>query len=266
MAKSTVISDDITFSAGSEIYAGAAQATGASLRKIGLLGEDIDFGVQQEFREKTDQFPRQVVKRSILSQAASLQFICKEFNIANLQLAFGILDAGVTTVAAGDTAVTDEAVTFNSDGVAVLAYPLKAGESITSVQDAAGGSGTASVEDTDFVVVDRDLQGRTLLRIISGGNLSALDTVYVDYTYNQGASNSFVIGSNSTTPERAIRLLEDYDNGKQLELYMPRAFVGIPGNMTLNAAETGGELPMSVQALYDTTLGGVARATLIEAS
>lgn len=266
MANSTVNASDVTFSAGARLAIGPALAAAQTLSYIGLVGEDIDLGIQQELRTKTDQFPRVPVKTTVLSQQMTAAFVARELNATNFKYAFGIADADVTTVSAGDTAVTDEAVIINSDGLGVLAFQLKAGESITSVQDAAGGSGTASVEDTDFKVIERDSQGKTVIQVISGGNLSAGDTVYVDYTYVARVSTEFVIGKSAVVPERAVLFTEDYTNGKKLELYMPRAQVSIPGNMTANSAENGGEFPLSVTAQYESTISGLAVAKLYEAS
>lgn len=255
--KSTLNADKVTFSAGARARIGAHGTPIASLPYVGLLGEDITFQATQEMRQKTDQFPRVTVAQAVLSQAAQLNMILREFTVPNLLLGLGLEEDDVTEEAGGDTAVTDEAVTFNSDGVAALRYPLKAGSSITSVQDAAGGAGTPSVEDTDYVVIERDLQGRTLLKAI-GGNIAAGDTVYVDYTYALPQRTILPIGRRATVAYKSIFLEEELTNGGKHELWIPRAQVGFAGNFNLNAAENSGEVPIVAQALYDATEDALA--------
>jgi hypothetical protein len=225
----------------------------AALPKIGLLGEAVSLGVEQTFRETIDRYPEVVVASSIQSQQSMIEAVLHEWGDINLMLSFGLEASDTTVVAAGDVNVVDETQIFNSADLIVLNFPLKAGESVVVTDEAGATPTTTYTAGTDYIVLPRDLQGRTLIYRVSGGGIAANATVYVDYTYNLPARREMPIGRKSATVYRSVRLVEDLDNGGRWEAHIWRCRVGMRGGLNPNASDpaTSAAIPITIQALYE---------------
>jgi len=250
----TVTPARVTFSAKTRLYYGIQGTPDASLAHFGLLGQSATMNLDQTFRQKMDQFPEVEVASAIQAQSGSMEAVLREWKRDALLMGLGLHSTDITEEAAADTVVlasAGEAVTFDAAGVAVLAHPMKSGEAL-AVNSAAGGGGTASVAGTDYFVVERDKEGRTLLVRIGGGNIAAEATVYVAYTYNIPAYEEYPVGRIGQSRYWTLRLEEDFTNGGRMAIYIPRARIGLRGGLNLNAPE-GADMPVTIQALFDTT-------------
>jgi hypothetical protein len=250
----TVAPARVTFSAKTRLYYGVQGTADASLAHFGLLGQSAVMNLEQTFRQKMDQFPEVEVASAIQAQSGSMEAVLREWKRDALLMGFGLHASDITEAAGADTVVAasaGEPVTFDAAGIAVLSRPMKIGETL-AVNAAAGGGGTASTNGTDYYLVPRDKEGRTLLVRVTGGNISAGATVYVAYTYNTPAYESFPIGRIGQSRYWSLRLEEDFTNGGRMVIYIPRARIGLRGGLNLNAPE-GADMPVTIQALFDTT-------------
>ena len=246
MAKSTNNPNAVTFSAGSQIFIGAYGTPPQALPLIGLLAADVAFNAEQTMRQKMDRFPEVVVAESIQGQSANIDLTAREWTDSNLQLGLGLESEDVTAYAGGDQRLS-ESVSFNGAGVAALAQPLKAGETLTLTSD---DETTTYNAGTDYVALPRDLQGRTLIYRLEG-NIPAGTALRASYTYQERGRTVMPVGRRATVVYRTVRVVEEFTNGGRAELIMWRARVGIRGAFSFNSAENSGDIPLVAQALFD---------------
>jgi hypothetical protein len=245
----------VTFSAKSRLYMGEYGTADAALAAIGLLGQDAQMNLEQTFRQKMDGFPEVPAAEAIQAQNGSMDAVLREWKKDALLLALGLHSTDITEAAGGDTVVAaaaGDAVTFDATtGVAVLPHPIKSGTALTGLNTAADGTGTASVEGTDYFLVERDPEGRTLLVLIAGGNITAGDTLYAAYTWTEAAYEEYPIGTLAQVRYWTLRFEEDLTNGGRSVLYFPKARVGIRGSLAFNSRDQGADLPVTISAIYD---------------
>lgn len=249
MGKSVVNASAVTFSAGSEVYVGPYGTSLGSLTKIGLLAQEMTLNLEQQFRIANDRYPEVEVARAIQSQALNLEFVLQELKQLSFELAFNLDSGDLTAVAGGDTVVSNEGVKLNADGVAGLRFPIKA--SVAPVVTNVGGTVTY-VAGTDYLLVPRDFQGRTLIYRLSSGSIPAGANLEVDYTYNLPTRREYPLGRRTQPITRTLMLRTDLTNGGRLEFVMWRGFVGLRGGFNPNQNDTLG-LPMLAAGQFDVT-------------
>lgn len=253
---SVVNPQKVTFSAGAKVYSGDYGTPEASLAALGLLGADAAFNAEQTMRSKMDRFPEVVVAQSIQAQNASMELVLREWTKESLLTAWGLNQSDIVEEAGGDTAVVDETYVFGANDTFILTQPVKSGTSLT-ITDSTGV--TTYVEGTDFAVIDRDSEGRTVVvRLSTGGSIAAGESVLVDYTYNLPARRIFPVGKVAQVRYRTLKLVEPFTNGGKAEIMIWKAQIGIRGSLALNAAENGADLPIVVNALFDPARGELA--------
>lgn len=259
MAKSTVNPAYVTFSAGSRVRVGTQGAPSSALRYVGLLGEQMPFNVEQSIRQKMDRFPEVVVAESIQGQSARAEPVFREWTRENMLLALGLEAADVTDIAGGDQTISEARALTN--GLALTSYPVKQGESVT-VRSEDGA--TTYAPGTDFFVVPRDLEGRTLVVRNVGGNIPAGEGVTIDYTYESRKRTVMPIGRRATVTYYTVEIEEEYTNGSSILLRFHRARIGLRGNLAMQGAEDGADLPVAIQALFDPTQDELASLTFTD--
>jgi len=245
----------VVFSAGSEIFVGAHGSAEGSLARIGLLDEQIQLNPNVEIRQAMGGYPRVPVAESVTSYGLQLTAGVREISKEPLLYAFGLEETDITMTAGSDVVVAataGDAITFDANGVAVLPHPLKAGSAVT-INDAADGSGTASVEGTDYYVLTRDPEGRTLIGIITGGNLTAGSTYYAAYTYVQATQEEYDVGDKAVPVYRTIKIVENLTDGGSMQGIIWKARVGINNAIAFNNATDPSMLPLTFNAIWDTT-------------
>lgn len=247
----------VVFSAGSEIYVGAHGAAEAALARLGLLDEQIQLNPNVEIRQAMGGYPRVPVAESVTSYGLQLTAGVREISKEPLLYAFGLEETDITATAGSDVVVAaaaGDAVTFDATtGVAVLPHPVKSGSGGVALNTAADGTGTALVEGTDYYTLERDPEGRTLLSIIGGGAITAGDTVYAAYTYVQATQEEYDVGSKAVPVYRTIKLVENLTDGAKLEAIIWKARVGINNAIAFNNATDPSTLPLTFNAIWDTT-------------
>jgi hypothetical protein len=249
MARSTVDSTKVGFSAGARVFEGDLGAAEASLRPMGLLGADATLNIGQTTRQKQDRFPQVIVAQAILQQSAEMSAVLHELTVDNLRAAFGLEAADLTATAGGDVVVANENAVFDVNNNAVLANPIKT--SVAPVVTNVAGSVTY-VAGTDYILIPRDQFGRTVLYRLAAGAIGAGATVHVDYTWTRVTRTEFPIGSKSKVVERKVKLEEEYTDGRKLVAVMYRAVFAINGNLTVNTdGENGMSVPVTISGLFD---------------
>lgn len=239
----------VTFPAKTRLYFGEYGTPDAALAHFGLLGADANLNLDQTFRQKMDMFPEVEVASAIQAQSGSMEALLREWKKPALLMGLGLHSADVTEAAGGDTTITAEEHTFGPSGYIVLSQPLKLGEAVTVTPDPVD---TAFAAGTDYVVVERDAEGRTLIVRIAGGGIGASASVLVTYDTNTPAFTEYPVGRIAQSRYWTIRLEEDLTNGGRTEVRIHRARIGLRGGLALNAAE-GADMPVTIQALFDPT-------------
>ena len=252
--KSTVNAGAVTFSAGSRVKVGAVGAPSSSLAYMGLLGDSVTFNVEQSVRQKMDRYPEVVVAESIQGQSARLEFTIREWTRLNIMRSLGLEAADVTDVAGGDQSMSE--VRSLTNGLSLASYPVKGGEQVTLRSE--DGQTTYS-EGSDFFVVERDLEGRTLVVRNASGAIPENASVELSYTYVSKARTEMPIGRRAKVAYYTLEIEEEYTNGSSTSLRMHRARLGLSGNLTMQGAENSADLPMVAQALFDPTQDELAR-------
>ncbi|NJK43220.1 MAG: hypothetical protein HC933_02200 [Pleurocapsa sp. SU_196_0] len=247
-----VNSNAVTFSGKTKLRIGKYGTNRGSLPLVGLIAQGASLNLEQTLRTKKDGFPEVDVAQAIQAQAGTLETQLMEYRKENIATAFGLyLDTDVTETVGADVAVTNEVITFNANGVAALNRPRKT--SVAIVVEPVGG-GTAYTIATDYTVVDRDLEGRTLIQRVSGGTIPAGGSVQVDYTYTGVAKEEYKIGKLSVVRYFSAELEEELTNGQIRKIYIPRCVVSLRGALNFNAVQDGGELPIRISAVQDSAL------------
>lgn len=125
-------------------------------RNVGAF-VDAAFRNEIEVVEHTSGMPRSVDKVVITSQRPSIAATLREINPTNISLALGIKDEDITTVSAGDQAVTEEIVALNGTSwVALQHNNLK--ETVSPTVSLATKL-TVAVEATDTKIYVEDATG-----------------------------------------------------------------------------------------------------------
>lgn len=251
---------DVTFSAGSAVFMGLTTQDFSALPRIGLLTNNIEASNTLTKRQARGGFPNQVMKQSALQRDLAVNFGVQELSQAALLTFYGLELSDLVSIAGGDQAVVAQALSFNSNGVAVIPNPVKA--ATTPVVKSVGGA-TTYVAGTDYIIMT-DIEGRSLVVKLSGGGIGA--TAEVDYTYVAQSTDIYDIGCKSALPERKLKIVDYLENGGRKELYIYRASVEPNGNLTLNsdAAENGITIPLTAIPMYDTTAQKVMQAYYVK--
>ena len=234
---STVNPDKVAFSKGSRVFIGPVGAAKGDLIPVGLLGADITLGMEKTYRTKMDHFPEVEVASAVQTLNLTANLVLREWTKQNLMYALDVKAADVTDVTAAPVNVAGEEHTLNADGVATL---RNAGASAITV--------TGSVEDTDYVVAV--VAGATRIIALAGGNLSPSDEITVDYTYTPVESTSMPLGHSGPRNYYQVLFEEELTSSPtaKTEYLLHRAAIGLDGNFNLNSAESGGDLPVIIQA------------------
>lgn len=250
----TVDGNKVTFSAKTRLYAALYGTADASLVHLGLLGQNATLSFNQQMRTKKDGFPEVEVAAAIQSQDGTMQCVLREWGKEQIALAFGLDKAtDITEVAGADTAVVDESVTLAA-GVGVLAHkPKSAVAPVVKSNDGV----TTYVANTDYLVIT-DTEGRGLVVRNPAGAIGATDTLHVSYTWTGTDYEEYPIGSVAAIRYFTFRLEEDFTNGAVVKTYIHKARVGLNGNLNINAVDNGADLPITIGAVYDSTVGKLA--------
>lgn len=243
--------NNVAFSAGAKVFVGAFGTAFGALPRVGLLASDqaISFDPRATIRTAKGGMPRTTVAAATGDQDPLVNVVVSEISQLAILAALGLEAADITSVTGADVVVATgarERIVLNADGVAALAHPVKAAVSVT-INSAQDGGGTASVEDTDFRVIDRDLEGRTIIERISGGNIAANATIYAGYTYVSDTEISYPIGCKTTVVYRAVRIEDELTSGGRVRLDIPKAIITTNGAINLGAYEPEYRLPLSIQ-------------------
>jgi hypothetical protein len=244
----------VTFTAGTAIKLAKYGTARAALVFMGLLAQGVTANMEQTTRQKKDGFPEVVVAEALQAQSMTLEATLREWRKATIAPAFGMLDTDVTTTAGVDVPVVNDAITFNAAGIAVLTNPIKT--ATVAVVTNVGGT-TTYVAGTDYDLLPRDLEGRTLL-IRKGVTIPANATVEVDYTFARVAMDSYSIGDPRPTRYYSVELIETLTNGETIKLFIPKASISLKGNLNFNVVDTGAELGIKVMGIKDPAFPGIA--------
>lgn len=234
---STVNPDKVAFSKGSRVFIGPVGAPKGDLVPVGLLGADITLGMEKTYRTKMDHFPEVEVASAVQSLNLTANLVLREWTKQNLMYALDVKAADVTDVTATPVNVSAEVHTLNSDGVATL---RNAGASSITVAGA--------VEGTDYIVAV--VGGYTRIVALAGGDLAADDEISVDYTYTPVESTTMPLGHSGPRNYYQVLFEEELTSSPtaKTEFLIHRAAIGLDGNFNLNSAESGGDLPVIIQA------------------
>ncbi|GEM47214.1 hypothetical protein [Deinococcus cellulosilyticus] len=244
----------VTFPKSTKFYAGEYGTAEGALTHMGLLGDNTSLTLNRQMRRKMDRYPEVVVAETIQSEDVSGNVTVREWTRQNLTWMFGLHNSDTTEVAGGDTAVTDEAITLNTNGVGYLKNPFKSGTTPT-VSNAAGGGATNYVANTDYVLIPRDAEGRSMIYRLSGGAIASGATVYVDYTWTAPQYREIVIGNQAAPRYFTCKFEETATNGTKTVTVIHKCRLGMNGAMTLNAPE-GKDIPFAINGIYDDTANG----------
>jgi len=252
----------VTFAANTALYWKKPSDPEGAYANLGLLGDTASLRFAVNYRRKKDMYPEVDVAVAVQSYEASMEATLREWRRDVVALGLGMWPEDVPVTPGGDVTVTDEATTFNADDIAALAHPAKPGETIIVTSD---DGGTTYSEGTDYLVIPRDLEGRTLLYRLSGGSIPAGATVLVDYTYTAGDRFEVTLGGTQQIRVVSLKLVEQMTNGDTRIAIIPRAIISIRDSLPFREAEAGGDLPITVTALYDPTAGGIVKVITEEA-
>jgi len=258
---STVAPERVTFGKDTKLFAGPYGTAESGLAELGLLAEDASLELSQEYRTKTDAFPRVPVAQAIQAQSGKLAAVLREWRKETLLAAFGLYESDIVETAGSDVNVTDEAVTLNANDFGVLAHPIKAGTSpVVTSSDGA----TTYTEGTDYIVIPRDVEGRTLIYRLVGGTIPASATLAVDYTYVAQTMREYPIGKVGQVRYYTVKLVEDLTNGGRTEVLIHKATFALDGNVAFNSQDSSADLPVAVEAVMDPSLGELLKIREIE--
>lgn len=246
----TVYANKVGFSGKTRLFVGPYRTEESLLTNLGLLGQNATFNLEQTFRTKSDYFPEVPVAQAIQAQGATLETTLREWRKDTLLAALGLYQSDITEIPGGDTTVTDETYTFSADNLIVLKRPMKAGSTITVKHTSGTPTYTAG---TDYLVIPRDLEGRTLIVRLTGGTITAGQSVKVSYTYNLPTRREYPVGQVATIRYWTVKLVEEFTTGAKAEVWVPKARIGLRGNIAFNSVEEGMELPIAIQAVRDPT-------------
>jgi hypothetical protein len=249
-----VNANSVTFSKNTKLKLAQYGTARAALILMGLLGQGLTVNAEQTLREKKDGFPEVIVASAIQAHALSLEAQLREWRKETIMPAFGMINSDITTTAGTDLAIVDEAVTFNANGIGLLSKSIKA--ATLPIVTGVGGAPLYAV--TDYTLISRDLEGRSLLVRTPASTISALETVKVDYTHARVAMDSYAIGDNNRpTRYYAVELEEQFTNGETVKLFIPKATISLRGGLNFNVVDTGAELGIRVVGVKDPAFAGI---------
>lgn len=234
---STVNPDKVGFSKGARVLIGPVGAAKADCTPVGLLGADATLSMEKTFRTKNDHFPEVEVASAVQTLTMTGNIVLREWTRQNLMYALDIANADVTDVVGDPINVTDEAHTLDANGVATL---RNAGATSITVDGA--------TEGTDYIVTV--VGGFTRIVALSGGALSPSDEITVDYTYTPVAHSEMPLGHSGPRNYYGVWFEEELTTSPtaRTEYQIYRAAIGLDGSFNFNNAESGGDLPVVIQA------------------
>lgn len=242
MGYSTVNPDKVGFSKGARVLVGAVGAAKGACTPVGLLGADVTLGIEKTYRTKNDHFPEVEVRSAVATLSLTANLVLREWTRANLMRALDVAAVDVTDVTATPVAVTDEAYTVPSNGIVVIP---RAG--LTSIVVVEAPSTTLDLND-DYIVVEN--QGQTLIVAVAGGDMAPTDSLLISYSYTPLVHSVMPLGSSAPRNYYGVWLEEELDISPtaRVDYQIIRAAIGLDGSINLNNAESGGDLPVIVQA------------------
>jgi hypothetical protein len=244
-----VNAERVVFSAGSEVFVGDVGASEASLARLCMLADDVSLNLSPTIRTARGGYPRVPVAESVGEYNASFSFGARELSQSVLLLATGLAVGDLVVTPGADVNIADEVKTFNAQGVAYLNKPAKIGAAI--VVEPIGG-GAAFAAGTDYVVIPRDANGNTIIFKPAASTIPGAGA-QVDYVHAAPASEEYDLAARSVPAYKQIKFIENLTDGGQLIGIMPKARVGLSGEVALNRLEPEMTIPISVTPLYDTT-------------
>lgn len=244
MGYSTVNPANVGFSKGSRVLIGPVGAAKGNLVPVGLLGADITLGMEKTYRTKMDHFPEVEVASAVQSLNLTANLVLREWTKQNLMYALDVKASDVTDVTATPVNVVDEAYEMPATGQLVVHIPHTG---LTNIVVKEAPSTTLTL-NTDYVVVATPVD--TLIVAVGGGDIAASDELLISYDYTPIASTTMPLGYSGPRNYYQVLLEEELTTSPtaKTEFLIHRAAIGLDGNFNLNSAESGGDLPVIIQA------------------
>jgi hypothetical protein len=243
MGFSTNDPSKVGFSRGSRVFVGPENAPKELCTPVGLLGADATLAVNKTFRTKNDHFPSVAVAQAVNELTAQANFVLREWTRENLMLAFGLRSDDVTDTPGGSQSVAAEVVQISAGGMGTLQHPAVDVGTVVLTDD-----GTPLVLGDDYVLAQQS--GRTLIVIVPGGAISPSSSITAAYDYTAVAHSSMPIGASGPVNYYGVWIEEEFtmSSTARTDYQLYRASIGLDGNISLNSAENGADLPVLIQA------------------
>lgn len=236
----------VGFSKGTRVLIGAVGADKGACTPVGLLGADATLGMEKTFRTKDDHFPQVEVASAIQTLSMTANIVLREWTKQNLMYALDVAAGDVTDVPASAVNVIDEPYKMPATGQLSVTIPRTG---LTNIVVKEGG--TTHNLTTDYLVIVTPTG--TMILAVSGGGIIAEDDLKISYDYTPLAHSHMPLGHSGARNYYGVWFEEELTTSAtaKTEYRLYKAAIGLDGNFNLNNAESGGDLPVVIQATLD---------------